>query len=124
MNRFILIVPMIVIVATVSAQNEPPTSSPAATASDVETLRQQVQALTETVKTLQQQMKDQQAVLEKANIAATPALPQKSETPATSDTAASAASSATPPPLIPTEDSSVVASSGAPPAVSPGVNAN
>src|SRR6266852_1618503 len=40
--------------------------SNSAAAADVETLRQQVQALTETVKTLQQQVKDQQAAIEKA----------------------------------------------------------
>src|SRR5438876_11412619 len=58
-----------------------PTASPlaagsAATPADVEALRQQVQSLTETVKALQHQVKDQQAVLEKANLTGTPSLPQ------------------------------------------------
>src|SRR5690242_3688745 len=87
-------------------------ASPAATAGDIESLRQQVQALTDTVKTLQQQVKDQQAALDKANISATPALPQASPPPAAGGTTSvssqtNAASpptagspSASPPPLI------------------------
>src|SRR5437879_13870044 len=57
------------------AQTAAPTAS--ATASDVAALRQQVEALTGTVKELQQQVKDQQAALEKANI---DQLPQGQET--------------------------------------------
>jgi hypothetical protein len=98
------------------------TRSPAATAADVDALRQQVQALTETVKALQQQVKDQQAALDHVNRAASPA-PTES---------VSAASSPSPPPTaapqFPTEDSSVVASTAgtASPASapSPGVNAS
>src|SRR5438477_2000630 len=118
MKKFILVTLAIFPVAAASAQQAAPvlTSAPAPTvsnatparAADVETLRQQVQSLTETVKTLQQQVKDQQTALEKANIAATPALPQKNEEAQPAASAAPAAKS-TPPALIPTEDSSVVA---------------
>jgi hypothetical protein len=103
----------------------PPGRSPAATASDVEALRQQVQSLTETVKTLQQQVKDQQATLEKANLGGAPSLPQNPEPEATASAGGSPLPQATPPPLIPTEDSSVVASGNAPAAApGPGVDAN
>jgi hypothetical protein len=77
--------------------------TPAAATSDVEILRQQVQALTETVKALQQQVKAQQAAVEKINGAAAPLPVNPNGTP----TAA--------PPLFPTDDSAVVASA-APPA--------
>ena len=69
-----------------------------AKASEVDELRQEVRSLTETVKALQQQVKEQQNVLEKANIAGNQ-LPQNAETP-----------SASVPALFPTNDSSVVAS--------------
>ena len=76
MNKSILVALVSLPVAIACAQDAtPPPASPAA-ASDVESLRQQVQALTETVKALQQQVKDQQAALEKANIVGAPALPQ------------------------------------------------
>ncbi len=97
----------------------PPVGLPAVVASDVEQLRQQVQMLTDTVKSLQQQVKDQQTVLEKANLTMAPALPQSPPGPG----AVAAESKVAAPSLIPTEDPSVVASSGpAPPA--PGINAN
>src|SRR6266699_1478408 len=64
MNKFILI--GVAAVALTSARAQDDTSKPAAS-SDVESLRQQVQALTEMVKTLQRQVKDQQAAIEKAN---------------------------------------------------------
>ena len=54
------------------------TTSPA-TAGDVEALRQQVQSLTETVKALQQQVKDRQAALEKANLTGESGLPENPE---------------------------------------------
>jgi hypothetical protein len=96
-------------------------ASPAASASDIGELRQQVQALTEVVKTLQQQVKDQQTALEQAT-GGSP-LPQNPEPP--SLTSASPAPAASPaksaPPLFPTSDNSVVASSSAPGA---NVNAN
>lgn len=80
-----------------------PSRSPAG---DVEALRQEVHALTETVRSLQQQVKDQQAALEKANLTPSPELPQDAATPPAAE---SSEAKATPAPLIPTEDSSVVA---------------
>ena len=53
MNRFILV--GVAVVALASAHAQDAASAPAASP-DVENLRQQVQALTETVKTLQQQV--------------------------------------------------------------------
>ncbi len=108
-----------------------PLSSPAATNSatapaavgDVEALRQQVQSLTETVKALQQQVQDQQAALEKANLTGAPALPKNPPPAATAGASPAATPSA--PALFPTEDTSVVASS--PRAAAPSgasVNAN
>src|SRR5438270_2720227 len=97
-------------------------SKPAASP-DVEDLRQQVQALTETVKELKQQMKDQQSAIGKANGSApsSSANPEASPVAATSPSpAASAAGS------FATEDASVVSSTtNAPSAPSgPSVNAN
>jgi hypothetical protein len=102
-----------------------PSVTTPATASDVEALRQQVQSLTETVRTLQQQVKDQQAALEKANLTGTPALPKSGETPAAGLPAASPSPGGSPPPLFPTEDTSVVASASTPAAPGgPKVNAS
>lgn len=92
----------------------PPGSTPAS-AADVEALRQQVQSLTELVQTLQQQVKEQQAAMEKNNSSAR-MLPQNPE-PETADTSSSPAPSAGAPPLFPTTDSAVVTSA-------PPVNAN
>ncbi|MEY2518530.1 MAG: hypothetical protein QOF24_289 [Verrucomicrobiota bacterium] len=94
---------------------EPGAEVPPASAADVEALRQQVQSLTELVKTLQQQVKDQQAAKEK-NESAAPSLPQNPE-PQTADTSSSPAPSASAPPLFPTTDNAVVTSA-------PPVNAN
>ncbi|MEY2561290.1 MAG: hypothetical protein QOG51_1705 [Verrucomicrobiota bacterium] len=94
---------------------EPAAEVPPASAADVEALRQQVQSLTELVKTLQQQVKDQQAAKEK-NESAAPSLPQNPE-PQTADTSSSPAPSASAPPLFPTTDNAVVTSA-------PPVNAN
>src|SRR5438094_8454163 len=89
MKKIILVTLAVFAVAAAFAQEAAPvrTSSPAptvsnatpATAADVEVLRQQVQSLTETVKALQQQGKDQQAALEKANLAGESGLPQNPE---------------------------------------------
>src|SRR5918911_994896 len=99
MNRIVVFVSLIASAATALAQTTAPPASPAPTANDIESLRQQVQALTDTVKNLQQQVKDQQAALEKANIAGGPALPQNPEP----SSVGGAVPSVTPPPLIPTE---------------------
>ena len=116
MNKLLLSVLFIFETGIVCAQQ--PTTSPAGsvTPNEVKELREQVQSLTGIVKTLQQQLKDQQVVIDKLN-PASPPLPQNPEPSATPTANAAAASPA--PQLIPTEDASVVAS--APP---PAVNAN
>jgi hypothetical protein len=95
-------------------------SSPGATAADVEALRQQVQALTDTVKALQQQVKDQQTALDRVNGTA-PAEKESASVEASSSPSPTAA------PLFPTEDTSVVASTPTPETQNPqatGQNAN
>ena len=114
-------------------QEAPPaaSSSPAptvsnatpATAADVEALRGQVQSLVETVKALQQQVKDQQAALEKANLTGESGLPQNPEPSPIAGAEESPAPAGSAPPRFPTEDTSVVSSTTAPAASSvPGVN--
>ncbi|MEP6810689.1 MAG: hypothetical protein ABI992_10630 [Chthoniobacterales bacterium] len=88
-----------------------PTTS--ASSAEVQQLRQQVQALTEMVQTLQQQMKDQPT-------AAAP-LPENPEPAPLAGASPSAAPAANvPPPLFPTTDNAVVAA----PSTSPAVNSN
>ncbi len=86
-----------------SQQALPASSSP----NDVETLRQQVQALTETVKGLEQQLKEQQEALAKMN--AGPTTLPASDT-STAEASASPAPAASAAPLFPTTDDAVVAS--------------
>jgi len=92
-------------------------STMAASAAEVEALRQQVQSLTESVQTLQQQVKEQQAAKEKNNGVAD-SLPQNGGTPSVAsvpgDERDSARPSTSPPPLFPTTDNAVVASATAP----------
>src|SRR5438309_12011702 len=121
MNKFILI--GVTTAALASARAQDAASTPAASP-DLENLRQQVQALTETVKALQQQVKDQQAAIEKANgnAGSPPQNPEPSPI-------AAAANSPTPAPSAParfqTEDTSVVASRTAPVVQrGPGANQN
>ncbi len=76
MNKFILIGVTTAALASARAQGA---ASTQAASPDLENLRQQVQALTETVEALQQQVKDQQAVLEKANLTGESGLPQNPE---------------------------------------------
>jgi len=131
MKKIILFVLVVLTVKVASAQKATPaaTSSPAptassttpATAADVETLRQQVQSLTETVKALQQQVKDQQAALEKANLTGESGLPQNPEPAPLAGTENSPAPTGSAPPQFPTEDTSVVPSTAA--AASPGPTA-
>src|SRR6266480_1794004 len=84
-----------------------------ATAADVDALRQQVQSLTETVKALQQQVQDQQAALEKANITGESGLPQNPEPSPIAGAENSPASGGSALPRFPTEDTSVVSSATA-----------
>src|SRR5712691_8305857 len=123
MKKIILITLSVLAVVVASAQDATPSpnSSPTlgvanstpATAADVEALRQQVQSRTETVKALQQQVKDQQAALEKANLTGESGLPQNPE-PSPIAGAESPAPSGSAQPVFPTEDTSVVSSTTAP----------
>src|SRR5438552_16357919 len=133
MKKIILVVLAVLPVTAVSAQEAEAvaSSSPAptisnatpATAADVETLRQQVQSLTETVKALQQQVKDQQAVLEKANLVGETGLPANPEPSPIASTESSPTPEASAQPRFPTEDTSVVTSTTAqPPSGGPGAN--
>ena len=135
MKKMILFALAVLPVATVSAQEAAPaaSSSPAptvsnatpATAADVEALRGQVQSLVETVKALQQQVKDQQAALEKANLTGESGLPQNPEPSPIAGAEESPAPEGSAPPRFPTEDTSVVSSTTAPAGSSvPGVSAN
>lgn len=101
----------ITIIVTQAARAQSPSPNPSATASDVAALRDQVQALTETVKQLQAQVKDQQTLLEKANLAG-----NQSQAEVASLPGASPSPGENPP--FPTTDTSIVAA-----APSPGVNA-
>src|SRR5438132_8635604 len=123
MTKFLFKTHIAMLVVVTSHQSLAQTATPtaSATASDVAALRQQVEALTGTVKELQQQVKDQQAALEKANIVQ---LPQGQGT-------SSVASAPLPTPLpgtsaqesFPTTDSSVVSNAPTAPGT-PAVNAN
>jgi hypothetical protein len=86
--------------------------SPAPSPNDVEVLRQQVQALTETVKALQQQVQEQQDTLAKMN-------PEPGTLPANENNSATPEPGASAPPLFPTTDESVVTSAPAPSVPSP-----
>ena len=128
MQKIILFALAVLPVAAVSAQEAAPaaSSSPAptvsnatpATAADVEALRGQVQSLIETVKALQQQVKDQQAALEKANLTGESGLPQNPEPSPIAGAEESPAPAGSAPPRFPTEDTSVVSSTTAPAASS------
>src|SRR5256885_7247467 len=121
MNKFILSGAMVISLVTAHAQDaaSTPRSSP-----DVDELRQQVQALTGTVKDLQQQVKDQQTTINKLNQQNGGATEGPEASPIAAAGSPSPAASAAA--KFATEDSSVVASSGAtPPPTSPAsVNAN
>src|SRR6266566_1177939 len=93
-------------------------SSPAPTASNA------TPAAAADVKALQQQVKDQQAALEKANLAGESGLPQNPEPSPIAAAENSPAPAASAPPRFPTEDTSVVTSATAPTASpGPGVTA-
>ncbi|HET9418701.1 MAG TPA: hypothetical protein VFO30_05115, partial [Chthoniobacterales bacterium] len=79
MRNFVLATVIVFSLPIASAQQltPNPSSTPAAS-SDVESLRQQVQALTETVKTLQQQVQDQQARIDRMNEENAPEQPEPS----------------------------------------------
>ncbi|HME89629.1 MAG TPA: hypothetical protein VKE30_10510 [Chthoniobacterales bacterium] len=124
MNKFILIGVTTAAFATADAQEA--ASTPAAS-SDVENLRQQVQALTEAVKTLQQQVKDQQSTIDHLNQQnGSTAAENPEPSPITAAASPSPSPAAGAAPRFPTEDASVVSSTTSPAAAtsaSPGVNA-
>ena len=115
MRKFILVMCACSSVALASAQSlaaspevsssPAPSNSTPATSADVEALRQEVRSLVGTVKTLQQQVKDQQIIIDKAHLAAeTP--PENSEPTAAKESSPAPDVNTAP---FPTEDSSVVA---------------
>src|SRR2546430_17030795 len=116
MKKMILFALAVLPVAAVSAQEAAPAASslPAptvsnatpATAADVEALREQVQSLTGTGKALQQQGKDQQAALEKANLTGESGLPPNPEPTPIATAENSPPPGASAPPRFPTEDTS------------------
>src|SRR5437667_8249204 len=120
MNKFILVGVTTAALAIAQDAASTPPASP-----DMENLRQQMQALTETVKALQQQVKDQQTTIDRLsnNNGAPTESAEPSPIAAASPSPSPAASAA---PHFATEDASVVSStSNTPPAPSgPGVNAN
>ncbi len=124
MKKIILFALAIFSVGIASAQDITPpgvSSSPAptasnatpATAADVDALRQQVQSLTETVNALQQQVKDQQAALEKANITGESGLPENPEPSPLAGAEESPAPTGSAATRFPTDDTSVVSSAAA-----------
>src|SRR5215510_12767005 len=124
MKKIVLILIGGVPLSFVYSQQSTPTasSSPAqlvsstspATAGDVDALRQQVQSLTETVKALQQQVKDQQVALQKANLTGESGLPENPEPSPIAGTEQSPTPSGSAQPRVPTEDKAVVSSTTAP----------
>ena len=121
MRNFLLTVIAIFSATIVSAQQLAPSPNSTPTASpDVEELRQQVQALTETVKELKQQMKEQQAATTKANGSAPSSSPTTEESRVAATTSPSPAATAAAAHFA-TEDAAVVSSTSS---SSPNVNAN
>jgi len=125
MTKFLFkaLMTMLVVIASHHVLAQTPTPTASGTASDVAALRQQVETLTEVVKALQQQVKDQQTLLEKANIAGNQ-LPQSEGGPSvTSEPVPTPLPSASVPQAFPPTDSSAVANA---PSASgtPAVNAN
>jgi hypothetical protein len=106
--QFLIAIPIIISPAALA---QSPSPSASATPSDVAALREEVQALTATVKQLQQQVKDQQSLLEKANLSGNQTQAEAAASPSTSPSPAENAT-------FPTTDASVVAAAPA-----PGVNA-
>jgi len=133
MTKIILVTLSVFPLTAVFAQQATPVSSSSpgpivssstpATAADFEALRQQVQSLTDTVKALQQQVKDQQAALEKANLTGESGLPENPEPSPIAGAENSPAPAGSAPTRFPTEDTSVFASTTAP-AASPAPGAS
>ena len=103
MKKSLIAAVLIYAQGAVLAQHPSPTPSP----NEVEALRQQIEALTATVKTLQQQVKEQQETLAKMNAGPT-------TVPANANGAPTPEPTASAPPLFPTTDESVVAAAPVP----------
>jgi outer membrane murein-binding lipoprotein Lpp len=123
MHKFIL---PLVMGATLVIADAQDTASKPAVSPDVENLRQQVQALTEAVKTLQQQVKEQQTTIDRLNQPSEQAAENPEPSPIAAAASPSSSSAASASPRFATEDSSVVSSTvTAPTATSgPGVDTN
>src|SRR5438477_1237234 len=123
MRKFILIGTTIVTLASARAQDaaSTPSSSP-----DMDELRQAVKALTDTVKTLQGQVKDQQTTIDRLNQQNGAATGFSEPSPIAAAASPSASPAASAPTKFATEDASVVSSTANSPPTSPGpgVNAN
>jgi hypothetical protein len=122
MKNFIVFALAVLFVIDLHAQDaaSTPASSP-----DMSELREQVKALTETVKTLQHQVKDQQTTIDKLN-QPNGAVAESPEPSPVAAASASPSPAAKAPAKFATEDSSVVASRTSEPSTppSPSVNAN
>ncbi len=104
-NCLFMVLFAVAVLPQAHAQSPAPVAS--ASASDVASLRAEVQSLTEMMKALQQQVKDQQALLEKVNTAQTSPTVEPSPI-------ASALASPSPAAQFPMNDSSVVANGSTP----------
>jgi hypothetical protein len=115
MKRDILVALVVLICGSAAAQEAVPAG--ANSSAEIQELRQQVQALTEMVKTLQQQVQQSP----KPDATSSAPLPENPEPPQLSGTSSTPVPSASAPPLFPTSDTSVTfgsASAASAPAVS------
>src|SRR6058998_3381701 len=110
MKKIILFALAVLPVAAVSAQE----AAPAASSLPAPTVSNATSATVADVEALREQVKDQQAALEKANLAGESGLPQKPEPSPIAGAEESPAPAGNAPPRFPTEDTSVVASATAP----------
>src|SRR5205823_2981200 len=119
MKKIILFALAVLPVAPVSAQE----AAPAASSSPAPTVSNATPATAADMQALREQVKDQQAALEKANLTGESGLPQNPEPSPIAGAEESAAPAANAPLRFPTEDTSVVSSTAAqPPSGGPGVN--
>src|SRR5882757_5771810 len=121
MKKIILFALAVLPVAAVSAQE----AAPAASSSPAPTVSNATPATAADMQALREQVKDQQAALEKANLTSESGLPQNPEPSPIAGAEESPAPAGSAPPRFPTEDTSVVSSTTAPAASSvPGVSAS
>src|SRR6266436_2128882 len=119
MKKIILFALAVLPVAAVSAQE----AAPAASSSPAPTISNATPATAADMEALREQVKDQQAALEKANLTGESGLPQNPEPSPIAGAEESPAPAGSAPPRFPTEDTSVVTSTTAQsPSSGPGVN--